>query len=273
MAITILDGPMGTRLQHYGVEMDQRCWSAVANFSSPDVVRRVHQEYVDAGATVHIANTFRTQPRAFGDQWQAAASVAVRLAKETVGSHLVAGSIAPVEDCYRPDRSPANCANEHQQIAEALHEAGCDLLICETFPNVDECVVATLEARKTGLEVWASLTAGPNADLLTPRQFAKGVARLSDCGANAVLINCVPVPRIVDYLLAASHMDVRLGAYANAGSEEDGFGWNSQLGQSSDQYLLYAKRWIDAGATIIGGCCGVGPNHIAHLADNLSADR
>src|SRR5262245_41802836 len=96
---------MGTEIAARGVSTDDPTWSAGALATAPDVVREIHVDYVRAGAVVHRTNTFRTQPRLFADRWRDLLRTAVRLAREA-GAPRVAGSIAPVFDCYRPDLSP-----------------------------------------------------------------------------------------------------------------------------------------------------------------------
>src|SRR6185436_19015238 len=100
---------------------------------------------------------------------------AVAIARAAVpAGHRVAGSLAPLEDCYRPDRSPADPRPEHREMARALAAAGVDLILCETFPHVGEALVAVEEAVATGIPTWIALTAGPGADLLSPGEVARG---------------------------------------------------------------------------------------------------
>src|SRR4051812_14140531 len=119
--ITLLDGPMGTLLAERGVATPAPLWSAAALLESPDAVRRIHHEYASAGACVHAANPFRTKQRQVGPEWERLTRLAVTLAREAVpATHLVAGSLAPLEDCYRPDLSPRDPRPEHRTMARAL---------------------------------------------------------------------------------------------------------------------------------------------------------
>src|ERR1700674_3522955 len=104
--LVVLDGPMGTELAHRGVALPAPAWSAIALDVAPDLVAAVHRDYVAAAATVHTANTLRTKRRCVGPRWEELARRAVRIAREAVGELRVAGSLAPLEDCYRPDLSP-----------------------------------------------------------------------------------------------------------------------------------------------------------------------
>jgi len=267
--ITILDGPLGTELNARGISTELPWWSAPANESAPDVVAAIHRDYVAAGATVHTANTFSTKRRRVGDCWERLARAAVRIAKEAVPStQRVAGSISPLEDCYRPDLSPTHPRGEHREVAEVLADAGCDLILCETFPHIGEALVAVEEGVRTGRETWLSLTAGPQVDLLDEDEISRAAGLALDRGASAILVNCVPAIVTLRFVERLVHdfPDSPIGAYANAGSIDDQVGWSSDPAMGAAKYARLAQTWIDAGATLVGGCCGTGPKHIAAIA-------
>ncbi|RMH12337.1 MAG: homocysteine S-methyltransferase family protein [Planctomycetota bacterium] len=263
---------MGTALEALGCDCSAPAWSARAVIERPRAVRTLHRAYVNAGAEVITACTFRTTPRALGDGWEQAACSAVRLALEGASDLAhVAGSIAPVCDCWKPELSPgAGAEPEHRALARVLADAGCSLLLCETLSHPDEAVAATRAAVSTGLEVWTALTAGYRCDLLTPEQLASIGRRAAEEGAGAVLVNCVPADRTLEYLqalLAALPAGVGAGCYANAGQAD-----SACAGRSPDacrRYAEYARDWLEAGARIIGGCCGTWPEHIEAVARML----
>ena len=292
MPALVLDGPMGTELAARGVPTPLPGWSAHAVHENPDAVRAIHAEYARAGARVHTACTFRTTQRAIGDYWKTLAHDAVRLARQGAiqGSPadapppIIAGSIAPLKDCYRPDLSPARtdpdtARFEHAALARALVETGCDLLLVETFPHVGELVIAVEEAAQASkaghdgeaandaMPVWASLTPGYLCDLLSPSELATGAARAIDAGAAAVLVNCVPATRALEYVqaLVGVAKDTPVGVYANAGSAQHSMGWTT-VPIAAERYADLAADWLQAGASIVGGCCGTSPTHIAQLA-------
>lgn len=271
MAVQILDGATGTELALRGLTLEAPQWSARAISEAPDVLAQLHADYADAGATLHTADTFRTQPRAFGDDWRAALERAVRIARGAVGpEQAVLGSMAPVEDCYRPDLSPgAEARTEHRAIASALAEAGCDLLICETFANGAEALVAAEEAVATGLPVWLSLTAGPFGELLTPAELARIGKDAVSTGIARIMVNCIAATQIGAYVEAIASLGVPMGVYANAGREDEGLGWGATSPAALKAYADLAEEWKDGGASVIGGCCGTGPLHIKALADRF----
>lgn len=271
--ITMLDGPLGSELNARGVSTDLPQWSAPANETSAEVVAAIHRDYVAAGATVHTANTFSTKRRRVGEAWERLARAAVAIAKDVVPStQRVAGSISPLADCYRPDLSPRHPRGEHHEVAEVLADAGCDLLLCETFPHPGEALVAVEEAVRTGRETWLSLTAGPHLDLLDENQIAATAAEALERGATTILVNCIPATVTLRFVerLVREFPGTPIGAYANAGSIDDQVGWASDPTMGAAKYASLAQTWVDAGATVVGGCCGTGPQHIAAMASRLA---
>lgn len=271
--VKILDGAMGTELGRRGVSLGERGWSVGAITGAPEVIVEVHRSYAAAGARWHRGNTFRAQPRVTGEYRQLARR-ACELARAGValagvaGPQRFVGSMAPIEDCYRPDLSPPEeeARREHRQIAEALAEAGFDMIVCEAFPHAGEAVIAVEEAAETGLEVWASLTAGPDASLMTPAAMAAAARDCVIAGATAVLVNCTAATKTLPYVEALATAGVEFGAYANAGEESERLGWGAPPEEAAARYAELAAAWARAGATILGGCCGTGPAHVAALA-------
>jgi S-methylmethionine-dependent homocysteine/selenocysteine methylase len=257
--IVRLDGPMGTELATRGVPLPSPAWSAEAIRTHPKIVAAIHQDYADAGAKVHRTNTFRTQPRIYGPAYRSIVHTAVKLAKRAGGR--IAGSMAPVEDCYRPDLSPPEHVARacHQAMAIALADEGCDLLVCETFPHAGEARIAVEEAVATGTETWAALTAGPDASLMTPAAMRDAARACIDAGARAVLVACTDAERTLSYVEHLADLGVPVGAYANAGIPA--------AAMTPERYLDLARTWKAAGATILGACCGTGPAYVRALAD------
>jgi S-methylmethionine-dependent homocysteine/selenocysteine methylase len=268
MAVEILDGAVGTELIARGWAFDGPQWTACAAVDDPSLLTAVHRDYARAGATLHTANTFRTQPGAYGEGWGEALAAAVRVARSAIPEiHRVAGSIAPVADCYRPDLSPGEGAREtHRLVACALAAEGCDVLLCETFAHGVEPLVAAEEAVRTGLPTWLSLTAGPFGDLLSPEELRRIAKRAVSTGIERLLINCVSASRAQPYVEAIADLGAAFGVYANAGSREEALGWDATGGRAAEAYAAHAQGWVDAGASLIGGCCGTRPLHIAALA-------
>jgi S-methylmethionine-dependent homocysteine/selenocysteine methylase len=254
--VILLDGPMGTRLEALGVPTPAPLWSAAAIDTHPDVIARIHREYAEAGATHHTAATFRTKRRQAGARWEALADAAVALCRRSIPpDHRVLGSVAPLEDCWRPDLSPADPRPEHRELARRL-ATSCDVLLCETFAHVGEALVACEECVATGLPTWVSFTAGYDASLLTPEEIARGAREAVQRGASAVLANCIPADDTLRYVERIADLGVPFGAYANAGAGPI----------EPRRYADLAERWAERGASIVGSCCGTGPEHVRELA-------
>jgi len=277
----ILDGPMGTQLAARGIATPAPGWSAYAIEEAPSVVSAIHADYARAGAHIHRGNTFRTQTRIFPDQYQALAKSACKLARAGIRTVVapsfarpkVAGSLAPIADCYRPDLSPApaDARREHRANVEALERADFEMIVCEAFPHAGEAVIAVEEAIETGLEVWIAFTAGPEGDLMTPEAMRAAALDCIEAGATAVLVNCTAATKTLAYVEAlATTGGVPFGAYANAGPESDGLGWSAHPERAAQRYADLAATWIAAGATIVGSCCGTGPAHVAELVRRYS---
>ncbi len=278
-SIRVLDGPLGTELDRRGVATPLPLWSAGANEHAADVVRAIHRDYASAGATLHTTNTFRTKARNVGERWRELASRAVRLARESVPhDHLVLGSIAPLEDCYRPDLSPADrdaiaTRREHDALARHLAASGVDVLLVETFPHVGEALIAVDAALSTGVPTWIAMTPGPEGALLSPTRIAEAAAEAARRGAQAVFVNCVASERAQPFVDALAEVSARtgvpFGVYANAGHVDDAVGWRAldeDPSRAADRYAETARRWIASGASIVGSCCGTGVPHIEALA-------
>ncbi len=263
---TILDGPMGTELAARGVATPAPGWSAYALEAAPDVVRAIHADYARAGAEVHRTCTFRAQPRVFGERFRSLVATAVRLARDGAGQDArIAGSLAPIEDCYRPDLAPPPDVARplHRAVAEALRDAGVDLVVCETFPHAGEALVAVEEAARTGLETWVALTAGPDGSLMTPEAMERAARECIGAGATYAFVCCTGVSHTGSYVNRLARIGAPFGAYANAGDPRDGFGWGAP--GAAERYADAAAHWRDAGASVLGACCGTSPAHVAAL--------
>ncbi len=262
MAFVVLDGAMGSQLTARGVDTTTPLWSARALVDAPELVAGIHREYADAGATVHRTNTFRTRRRWLGATWARLAAQAVALASEAVPmGHRVAGSVGPLEDCYRPDLAPDDdvARAEHEELAWLLADEGADLLFCETFPSPREALVATRACVATGLPTWTSLTAGPNGDLLSPTALADAAAACANAGAEIVLVNCIAAERTLPYVEELSARKLSFGVYANAAV------WGGARIDAA-AYGHHAAAWAERGARVIGSCCGTGPAYVRALA-------
>jgi S-methylmethionine-dependent homocysteine/selenocysteine methylase len=286
----ILDGAMGTELTRRGVDTRLPLWSAIALDSAPDVVQAIHADYLCAGAKVITADTFRTNVRALAkagiaERARELTFRAVEFARRAIaaapdhGSAFprIAGSMAPVEDCYSPDLVPsdAELIAEHTILARNLADAGVDLILIETHNTIREAVAAADAARATGKPLWVSFTLDTDDRLLSGESLADAVRGVIPFRPAALLINCIPVAqirRVLPQLRQAAPAHVNIGAYGNVGHVDDRLGWTLTDAVSPASYAEAAHEWRRLGAAIIGGCCGTTPAHIRALSSDAASD-
>lgn len=299
--VTLLDGGTGRELLRLGAPFRQPEWSALALMEAPEYVSRVHRRFVDAGADVITTNSYAVVPFHIGAgrferQGAALAALAGKLARgvadEAPRPVEVAGCLPPVCGSYRPDLFDAEAA---RPVLTALIEAlaPCvDLWLSETLSSEAEMALVGEVLEGTRLPWWVSYTldeephhGGPR--LRSGESVAAAVTHAARRGARALLFNCCQ-PEVIGAAVAAARQalsslagragaeHVRLGAYANAFAPESAtVAANAGLSElrtdlSPGKYLEWVQRWIDDGADIVGGCCGVGAEHIAAIRDALA---
>ena len=282
----ILDGAMGTELQRRGVDTTLPLWSARALIDEPEAVLQIHLDYIAAGADIITTNTFRTTRRTFrraglpdrSSELTARAVEIARQATRTAGPHtlLVAGSIAPLEDCYRPDLVPpeADLHEEHGELARRLDEAGVDILLLETMNTIREAVAACRQAVATGRETVVSFLCNNEGNLYSGELLEEAVRTIEPLGPAAFSLNCIS-PRFLP--LAISRLRAATGkpfaVYANVGLPGGEQGWHFTRETGEVEYAAHAARWVKEGAAIVGGCCGTTPAYISFLRIGLGVSR
>src|SRR5688572_13960510 len=264
---------MGTLLYAQGVFIN-RCFDAL-NLTDPTRVSAVHDDYVRAGADVIETNTFganRVKLRAFGlaDQMRDINRAGAQLARTAAGKNVyVAGAIGPLGLRIEPwGKTAADEAEAYfREQAEALVEGGVDLLMLETFRDVNEIVAAIAAVRSIcPLPIVAQMTIedeGNSLDGTPPEQF---VPALQAAGADVIGINCSigPAHMLEALERMAGLTPARLSAQPNAGRPRDIEGRTLYL--TSPEYMAsYARRFTAARVRLVGGCCGTTPEHISQI--------
>ncbi|MCL6623718.1 MAG: homocysteine S-methyltransferase family protein, partial [Fimbriimonadales bacterium] len=267
--LVILDGAMGTEIGRRGMPVTLPLWSARALMDNPDLVRQIHYEYARAGADVLTTNTFRTQKRTFAkigrpELAESMTRLAVRLAKEVAREFpergiRIAGSVAPLEDCFRPELSPGSADDEFLELSEILMEEGCDFLLIETMNNIPELRSAIRAGQSLNVEYWTSVTPSLQdpLKLLSGEPLEEALRVCEGEGARVFLVNCAPIPVIehaVSYL--AERSPIPYGAYANNGTETETGEWRFDRSIPPGKFAEHAVRLHEWGASVIGGCCG-----------------
>jgi homocysteine S-methyltransferase len=270
--VWVADGAMGTMLYARGVFIN-RCFDELS-LSSPDMVRQIHQEYVKAGAEILETNTFgASRPRLAGfgmaEKLRDINRAAVRIAREAAKEGpFVAGAVGPLGVRIEP-LGPTSFAEARAHFAEqieALVEAGVDLLILETFGNLDELREAVLAARQVAgndLAVVAQVTIDDFGHLPGGTDTETFTREIDSWPVDAIGLNCSVGPKAtletIERMIAVSSKP--MSAMPNAGLPMRIEGRNIYL--CSPEYMAqYARRLLWAGVKIIGGCCGTTPDHI-----------
>lgn len=294
----LLDGATGTELNRRAVDTSLPLWSAQALLDAPQVLRQIHADYLRAGAEIITANTFRTHRRSLakgglGERARELTRHAVEIARSSLRGRTVpleaarhkprfiAGSIAPLEDCYSPHLTPPQeeCEREHAEMAQNLAEAGVDLILVETMPTIREAVAATRAARATGKPVLTSFVCNTEGRLFSGETVTAAVEAVAPLGVAGLLINCTPSTTILrpfEELRAAvkahaAAVPLITGLYANIGHTNEVNGWTSTAEVSPLEYAQLAALWIKRGAKLVGGCCGTTPAHIAAVRVMLTS--
>ncbi len=281
----ILDGGMGTALERNGVPMDDKVWSGRAMLTHPDAVRSAHEAFIEAGAEAILTNTFSTarhmlEPGGLGSEVRKINSLAVDLAKqarERVARSPVAivGSICE----WTSDLNPTWCSPEvvgqaAREQAEVLAESGVDILALEMCERVELSEAVTDAIIGLGLPVWMGVSARTHqgqTELATASyadcSFEEMVKRISSYPVDIVNIMHTQIPDVDRaFEIVRRYWSGPIGIYP-----ESGFftmpNWNFVDVISPEDLVAEANTWVKNGVRLLGGCCGLGPEHIKALAN------
>jgi methionine synthase / methylenetetrahydrofolate reductase(NADPH) len=277
--ILIADGAMGTVLYAKGVFIN-RCFDEL-NLSAPQMVKQVHQEYVKAGAEIVETNTFganRIRLTAFGfaEKLKAINEAGVRLAREAAGERaFVAGAIGPLGAQIEPI-GPLSFGEARQifkEQAEALLGAGVDLIVLETFYDLSElreAIAAARDAAGPDMVIIAQVTVNDDGSLRDGSSTETFTRSLDEWAVDVIGVNCSAGPKAaletVEKMVAYTAKP--LSSMPNAGLPATVEGRNIYL--CSPEYMAqYARRFLQAGVRVIGGCCGTTPEHIKEICSEV----
>ena len=292
--IIILDGGTGTDIQRRGIPMSGETWCADANLTHPETVQAVHEDYIEAGADIIIANTFATSALLFNnikrdDDLLEIDRVAVQIAKNAVAARkkkvAVAGSISTMRPMVTgSDRNnlgiewPENEARcLFQRKADNLARTGVDLIMMELMRDCDYALWATEAAVATGLPVWVGVSAerrrdGTLAGFGRPEFLFEDVVRtLVAAKPDVVSVMHTSANDTADALdVVKRHWDGPLGTYPESGYFKSP-DWVFVDVISPGALVDHSRAWKAKGVTLFGGCCGIGPDHIALLAKEFKS--
>ena len=284
--VIVLDGAMGTELERRGVPMDDAAWDAAALITHPNTVREVHEDYIRAGADVIITNTFATarhvlEPAEMGEQFRELNTRAVTLAKQARENAadrpvFIAGSIstftARYDYSYEPRAEKAR-ANYREQ-AEVLAESGVDVIALEMMRDLEQTTYALEAAVDTGLPIWVGYSCRTTDEGTVvlwdgDHTLAEALEQIPTMGASLVSIMHTLSEDTPGALReVTSRWSGPLGAYPHYG-EFVMPNWQFIDTVSPEAFAAEAEQWLELGAQLIGGCCGITPEHIRLLKERL----
>jgi len=297
--IRILDGGMSRELIRLGAELRQPEWSALALMETPNIVRQVHADFIDAGADVITTNSYALVPFHIGEERfrsQGAALIALagKLAREAADARadrgvLVAGSLPPIFGSYEPERFDPSRVQDYLNILVEGLAPHVDVWLGETLSLIAEGDAVRAAVAATGKPFWISFTLDDSKQAVSldePRlrsgeTVAAAAIWAAGSGAQALLFNCSRPEVMARAVETASSVfrqegtSIEIGVYANAFEAEESEGAANETlhgtrdDLTGDSYARFACDWVEAGATMVGGCCGIGAKHIHRLAHTL----
>lgn len=287
--ITLLDGGMGQELVARSGDEPTPLWATRVMIDHPGMVRDIHTDYFNAGASVATTNTYAIHHDRLVNfdldymfhALHLRALAEAHEARALAGRGRIAGSLGPLVASYRPEVTQAVeiAAPKYAEIARILGPH-VDMILCETMASVEMALGAVIGAQASGRPVWLSISVDDHDG--TRLRSGEAISELTRVVQTqpvaAILANCSVPEAMADALAGIKVFGLPFGAYANGFTHISGnflkdASTVASLTHRHDltpkKYGDFAMAWVDAGATIVGGCCEVGPAHIAHLADRL----
>lgn len=288
--ITLLDGGMGQELLARSGDDPTPLWATRVMLDHPGLVRDIHADYFAAGSTIATTNTYaihhdRLARFGLDPMFHALHLRALAEAHEARAAHpntRIAGSLGPLQASYRPDLTEpvSEAAPKYAEIAR-LVGPHVDLILIETAASIEAAEGAVIGAQAAGKPVWLSISVDDrDGTRLRSGEPVADIARLLHDPIAALLANCSVPEAMADALAALRPLGKPFGAYANGFTHISGNFLKDaptvkELTHRHDltpeKYTDFAMGWVAQGATIVGGCCEVGPAHIRHLHARLIA--
>lgn len=291
MSMTILDGGMGQELLTRSGATPTGLWATQIMRDRPDLVRAVHDDFFAAGADIATTNTYavhrdRLAPhgleQSFEELHRQACEIAVS-ARDAFGSGQVAGALGPTGWSYRPDLAPpAEVGAEIYAEIARLQAPYVDLFICETMSSVEQARGALMGALSAGKPVWLAVSVNDEdgSQLRSGEPVTSVLPLVDELKPAALLVNCSRPEAVSQAIPLLARRGAPVGGYANGfkiisptftekGATVDILERREDLGPG--EYAEFAVDWADSGATIIGGCCEIGPEYIRELVFRLKA--
>ncbi len=291
-SIILLDGGMGQELIRRSGLAPTPLWSTRIMLDNPELAETLHIDFINAGAKVITLNNYtatlaRLERDATIDLFEPIHSAAIDVAKSArrkagVPGVMIAGCLPPIVASYKPDLAPnaESCLAEYRALV-AIQKDAIDVMFCETMSTIREATAAATAASEAGLTTVMSFTLDDEnpQHLRSGERLDDAVAGLAPFGVSAVTVNCSSPETVCAAMPSLASAFPMVGGYANGfqsiapltvGGTTAGLKARKDL--TPDAYASYAMQWVNDGAQIVGGCCEVGPEHIAQLRKVLSGE-
>ncbi|GEN26995.1 homocysteine S-methyltransferase [Halovibrio variabilis] len=287
--IVLLDGGMGQELRKRSSRPVSPLWSAQVMLDEPHLVTAAHRDFIEAGAQVIKLNNYVATPirlardgdPAMFEPLHAAALSAAHQARVQSGRQVrIAGCLPPLVASYHPDSVPddATCQRDYRRLVERQAD-GVDFFLCETMSLIREACAATSAAVESQRPVWVAFSVDDSdgSRLRSGESLAVAAREVVALGAERIVVNCSVPEAVTTAMHELAELSVPFGGYANGftsvaplqpGGTVDKLASRTDLDPAA--YAEHALRWVELGATVVGGCCEVGPAHIAALAQRLT---
>ena len=271
----LIDGATGTEVERRGVPQHKNAWNGAAALSHPEILRQIHEDYINLGAEIVISNTFSTNKHALSDaeqghNFEALNERAVKLAIEArehlnKDNVLVAGGISYwtwTEN--KPSLDELNASITQQ--AKIMADAGADLIMLEMMADIEQMMTTLKAAQASGLPIWVGLSCEPDQSqkmcLLDGNSLEDAILELKPHNPDVINIMHTEVEYVDQCLdILQNEWGGHIGVYAHSGTSIDG-DWTFNNIISAEEYCAYSSKWKQRGINFIGGCCGVHTDHI-----------
>ena len=284
--LKVLDGGMGGELIARGIMPSSGLWSARALLDSPDAVMEVHSDYIKAGAEVITTNSYSTIPSflskaGMSERYEDLTDIAAKMARTAADGASskveVAGCLPPLSESYRHDLVPPDAEGfEVYKNLVTVLQPSVDLYLCETMSCAREAATAAKAARAVDADkpVWIAWTLDetPGGGLRSGEGIEEAMAAVAPYSPDAYLFNCT-APEAISVAIEqiVKLTDKPVGAYPNRFHVPPGWTLDNEVGTESiemtvAEFMQYIERWRAMGASVLGGCCGIGPDFIAAIA-------
>lgn len=290
--IALLDGGNGQEIVRRSGKSAHPAWSLKVMFDTPDVIRDVHASFIEAGARVITLNSYTATPTrlerdGFGTRFDESHATAIELARAAIaetgtgGTVQIAGCLPPLVASFHAEvsKSYEDSLPEYRRIVAAEVE-NVDLFLIETMSNIAEASAALDAVKETAAPAYVGFTISEDASatLRSGEALEDAVAALASRNPDGIFLNCSSPEAITHALPILARSGIRFGAYANGFTSVDALvpggvvdALLTRQDLTPETYADFVEQWVAMGATIIGGCCEVGPAHIRCVADRLAA--